>query len=246
MSTIILEVINFLVLVWILKRFLYQPVLNIIDKRKRDIEEKLEQAQLSTQTAESLQEKYEQRLKSWQQEMQTLREQLDSELSEHREQRLSALDKELDELRNNAKERDKRQQAEQRRSLEYQAITQSNQFVAKLMQRLACPALQEKLIQLLVDELQQLSEDKLSEFARRSADQSPSAIKVESAYPLNDTDKKNIQTALSRFTQQDLPFEYRQQSGLLAGLQIDIGGWVLEANLKNELHAFTELKHANV
>ena len=37
-STFILEAINFLVLVWILKRFLYKPVLDVIERRKAGIE----------------------------------------------------------------------------------------------------------------------------------------------------------------------------------------------------------------
>ena len=32
--TFILEIVNFLVLVWILKRFLYQPILQAIEERK--------------------------------------------------------------------------------------------------------------------------------------------------------------------------------------------------------------------
>ena len=33
-TTFVLEVLNFLVLLWILKRFLYQPVLDVLDARQ--------------------------------------------------------------------------------------------------------------------------------------------------------------------------------------------------------------------
>ncbi len=33
-STLLLEIVNFLVLVWILKRFLYRPVLQVIEERR--------------------------------------------------------------------------------------------------------------------------------------------------------------------------------------------------------------------
>ena len=40
-STFLLEIINFLVLVWLLHRFFYRPVLDIVAERQRQIESSL-------------------------------------------------------------------------------------------------------------------------------------------------------------------------------------------------------------
>jgi len=37
-STFLLEIINFLILVWILKHFFYKPILDVIAHRRADIE----------------------------------------------------------------------------------------------------------------------------------------------------------------------------------------------------------------
>ena len=37
-TTFALEILNFLVLVWILKHFFYQPVLAVLDKRRASVE----------------------------------------------------------------------------------------------------------------------------------------------------------------------------------------------------------------
>src|SRR6478672_8833405 len=42
--TVIAQVINFLILVWLLKRFLYKPVLDAIDAREKKIVARLEDA----------------------------------------------------------------------------------------------------------------------------------------------------------------------------------------------------------
>lgn len=39
------QVVNFLVLLWILKRFLYKPILRVLDDRKKKIEESLKNAE---------------------------------------------------------------------------------------------------------------------------------------------------------------------------------------------------------
>ena len=44
-TTFTLEIINFLILVWILKRFLYRPILDVIAKRRAGIEKTLADAQ---------------------------------------------------------------------------------------------------------------------------------------------------------------------------------------------------------
>src|SRR5262249_16867757 len=43
--TVIAQVINFLILVWLLKRFLYQPVLRSIDEREKKIANQLKEAE---------------------------------------------------------------------------------------------------------------------------------------------------------------------------------------------------------
>ena len=42
--TVIAQIVNFLILVWLLKRFLYKPILKAIDERERKIESQLKDA----------------------------------------------------------------------------------------------------------------------------------------------------------------------------------------------------------
>ena len=67
-STFILEIINFLVLVWLLKRFFYKPVLNVINRRREQIQKKISDAEGVRHEAESLKSDYENRLAGWEDE----------------------------------------------------------------------------------------------------------------------------------------------------------------------------------
>jgi len=53
-TTFALEAVNFLVLVWILKRFLYKPVLGVIARRRAAIDRALEEAQTRHAEAQAL------------------------------------------------------------------------------------------------------------------------------------------------------------------------------------------------
>ena len=52
-STFALEIVNFLVLVWILKHFLYKPVMDVIARRRADIESTLADAKTAQDEADA-------------------------------------------------------------------------------------------------------------------------------------------------------------------------------------------------
>ncbi len=53
-STFLLQIINFLVLVWILNRFLYQPVMKVIAERKAAVEKTLADSERARAEARAL------------------------------------------------------------------------------------------------------------------------------------------------------------------------------------------------
>ena len=83
-STFVLEIINFLALVWILKRFLYKPVLDIIARRRSAIEKTQADAATLMAAAEQLQDQYGGRLTEWERERQEARATLARELDDER------------------------------------------------------------------------------------------------------------------------------------------------------------------
>lgn len=62
--TVVAQIINFLILVYLLKRFLYQPVIKAMDDREEFISSQLTQAQQREQQAQAQQEKYRSELRA--------------------------------------------------------------------------------------------------------------------------------------------------------------------------------------
>jgi F-type H+-transporting ATPase subunit b len=90
-TTFVLEVINFLVLVWILQRYLYRPVLNILAARKTGIERVLAEAKEAEERASALKGQFESRLADWEQEKAAARASLETALALERERQMEAL-----------------------------------------------------------------------------------------------------------------------------------------------------------
>ncbi|MFM8331458.1 MAG: F0F1 ATP synthase subunit B, partial [Candidatus Methylumidiphilus sp.] len=90
-STFLLEILNFLVLLWILKRFLYRPVLDTVARRQAAIAQTLAAAQTMQTEAQALQAQYENRLSQWGAERDAARASLRQEIAVERERLRAAL-----------------------------------------------------------------------------------------------------------------------------------------------------------
>ena len=56
--TVLAQIVNFLVLIWLLKRYLYRPILNGIDAREAEIAERMSAATLAEEKAEATKVEY--------------------------------------------------------------------------------------------------------------------------------------------------------------------------------------------
>ena len=67
-STFVVEIVNFLILVWVLQRVLYLPVKKSILDRKQKIQASMDAAVQLKSEAQLLQTQYENRLNEWDKE----------------------------------------------------------------------------------------------------------------------------------------------------------------------------------
>ena len=241
-STFILEIINFLILVWILKRFFYQPVLDVIARRKADIEETVANAQSIHNHAEALEQQYASRLTDWEREKQAAQRTLADELQQQRERQLETLQRELETEREKEEVLIQRKLENERQQIVETALLQGGQFATRLLSAVRGPELEQRLTALLLDELEKLPADQRDQL-RTVNGQSPDQAIITSAYPLDDSTRQTLEQACKETLQVNGVFLYQQDPSLLAGLRINIGSWVLTTNLQDELKGSAEFEH---
>lgn len=241
-TTFLLEVINFLILVWLLKRFLYQPVLEVIGKRRQKIQAELLQAAATQDKASELREQYETRLVEWEQEKRVAMEALTLEIAREREHRLSGVDDELEQQRLKHQARDQQQQVMWRSQAEAGALQLGGAFAARLLRELAGPEMDKRLRQLFVDQLQALPESELARL--KEGWRSSSTVEILSVAPLDAAQQDVIRQALEQaFGPCKGVWQFGSDENLIAGLRVSVGDWILQANLQDELQFFSEAAH---
>ncbi|WP_454783626.1 F0F1 ATP synthase subunit delta [Legionella sp. WA2022007384] len=239
-TTFSLELINFLILIWILKRFLYAPIQKTILERKKRVQEQLETAETRQKEAKQLQTTYENRLTDWQQEKATLhnewheamerwkseeRLQFEQQLRQEKEQIFShEMQKAAAIIENNAKE----------------AFLLAGKFAEKLLIDFADAHLEEKIIEKTIKELHQFPVEQWQWLKTVSEE---NTLSIQTAYPINEHQKQSLLHVIEQWASKKPAVCFTENPKLLAGLTLQMGPMCLQANLRDELKFFTETKN---
>jgi len=244
-TTFILEIVNFLVLVWILKHFFYAPVREVIARRRAAIDRDLAEARAIRSEAEEAEQRYRQRLDDWEREREAARQVLHREIADERVRLQEVLSAEMQKEKDKAGVLAERRQLALRREVETAALAQAGRFLRQLLDRLAGPELEARLMVLVVEELAALSPERREALRQSLSDERESVLVAESAFPLSAEQRRGLRESWLKHVQvNEVKWEFRENPELLAGLRLNLGAWTLAANLHDELGFFLEGGHA--
>lgn len=159
-STMVWNILNFLVLLWLLKRYLYGPLTEMLDKRHQKIENDLDHAREEREEAEKLKKEYEAELQQAREKAQEIVEEAENR-GEERAQEI------IDEAREEA-QRIKERSREEIEQAKEEAVDQLRNEVASISLMAASKFMKEKLDQqrhqeLINQYIENLDEKKLGE-----------------------------------------------------------------------------------
>lgn len=238
-TTFVLEIINFLVLVWILTRFFYRPIQAVIARRRSAIEKELADAKEMRTEAESVEDRYKHRLADWEKEREAARQTLQQEIEEERARLKDDLASELEQQREKARVLEERHLGELRKQVRSDALLLAGRFLGRMLKDLTGPELEARIVAMVRQQLPTLPEKRVRELTQAwSANHE--AIVVQSAFALDDDVAQALQQDFVRLLgPADASWRFEVNPELVAGLHISVGAWTLAANLRDEMHFFT-------
>jgi F-type H+-transporting ATPase subunit b len=237
-STFLVEIVNFVVLVWLLTRFLYRPVMRAIAFRQTALAQEMQRAEQLKKEADESSKRYEARLSDWEREKAALREQFERSLLEERARRETELGVVLQRERERAEASQRVRDRESEERLERQAAAFAASFAARLLARVASPSLETSLVAAIIDDIGSLSAERRALLAR--AFDAHKEVTVVTRYPIGDAQRGAVQGALAVFLGAAPSISFTQDETLLAGVRIDLGTVTLEGSLAGELRWFAQ------
>ncbi len=241
-TTFLLEIANFIILVWIMNRLLYNPVMNAITTRQDSLARTAAEAERLRSDAADLENRYRSRLTEWAREKEGLRQEMLAELSAERTRLEASLLESLEQDRDKARTMREQEQQDRLRELEEAALAQGSRFVTRLLQEVATPELEERLQDLFLASLPTLPEERLRAIA--DALREPGVpVRVASAFVCPELRRMELRRRLAELCGYEGRIEFDEEPAIIAGMQLRAGPWIMDATLRGELSFFAEAAH---
>jgi len=238
--TVAAQVANFLILVWLLKRFLYQPVIDAMDRRQRQIESARQEAQALGAQAQHEAEQFRRRTQELEEQREGILADATAEAERLRQERLDALRAEIEATRRTWLGQVERERTAFLETLRDQAATRFLALARRSLGDLANADLEAQMVTTFLARLQADSGSERAALAAicSRAKASEDTVIVSSGFDLALPLKTRITTALQELggdAGHDLAVRYEVSTGISCGLEVSGGGrsvqWSLDGYL---------------
>lgn len=202
--TVIAQIFNFLLLVYLLWRFLYKPIIKVMDRRQRDMADRWQAAEDEQQKARREAEHYRQQ----QQDLQLRRSHLMAEAHEQAEARRAELIKQarqdVDETRASWQEALRRDQQAFLNQLRQQVAQHTYTLTRQILRDVVDVSLEQRAVDLFIQHLSQLEEGD-RQTLRQAIQATTEPVLVRSGFEMPPDQRQQILAAVRQ--QLSLPIE---------------------------------------
>jgi F-type H+-transporting ATPase subunit b len=236
--TVAAQIVNFLVLMALLKYFLYDRVIQAMDKRRQDIQDRLDQAESKEKQASRQAEALASEKKEFEAKKEKMLSQARQEVQDERGKWQDEARREVDRLREHwvqSVENEKERAADKIRRLAAQHV---HDACRQVLNDLAGEVLEEKLLDRFLEKIEGLNKQDRHLLVRETADGRNRAL-VRTHFEIKADMRRKITRNLKREISEELILDYETDSELLAGIELIIAGkrvsWSLAGYLQ-DLH----------
>jgi F-type H+-transporting ATPase subunit b len=235
--TVIAQMLNFLILVWLLKHFLYQPILNAIDTREKGIASKLADAEAKEADAHKQQEDFESKNKTFDEQRAALMTKADSDAKAEHDRLIGDAHKEADGVRASDAAALKDDQAHQTVAIRRMAQDQVFAITKKTLADLATVTLEERIGEVFTRRLREMNAKDKEEMGA-ALKSSPEASLLRSAFNLPDQQRAAIQNALNETFSAVIRVRYETDANAISGIELTAQGQKLSWSISSYLDSF--------
>ncbi len=238
-----LQAANFLVLMWLLHRFLYRPVLKVIAARQAAANKLTADLQAEKQTVETLRQGLEEEHAAIAQErdsaLRTAHEAADAE----RQALLAKAHEEADEFKSQAQKAFERERAEVVRSMGLDAARLAIGVVRRLLNETPGASVQDRMLELVCEDVRSLPADAKRQIAGRVA-ADDGAVEVITATPLDERGAGRFAERLTKALGAPASPAFRVDPNLIAGVEVRFPFTILRRSWSEDLKRIeSELAH---
>ena len=233
--TVAAQIVNFLVLMWLLKRFLYKPILKTIDERNQKIRAQIENAESTMAEADKQRTEFEQKNRDFEQQRKTMQDKVSQEMDTKRKEQLENVRKEADALRDKLQKSLAQEQQHLNDDLAKRIQQEVFAISQKVLSELASTSLEEQISVAFIKHISKLEENEKQKLvpALKTAHQA----NVLSAFELPELQRQQIQKSINELVEENIQLSFQQNEETVAGIELTAGGYKVAWSIRQYLQS---------
>lgn len=217
--TVAAQIVNFLILVYLLKRFLYHPVMNAMARREQRITDQLDQAKQREQQAQLQAQRYQELERALDQHRETVIAETRERAEKERKARLEEVREEREELRRQWRAQVQREKADFLRTLKGEVADAVSAIVRRVLGDLADAQLERHLVECFLSRLESMQEEE-----RRRFREAPGPATIVTVFKLGEEEQRRIASAVENTLGFEGDVRFQQSPELLFGVELRLAG----------------------
>jgi len=237
--TIIAQIINFLILVYLLKRFLFNRIIKIMDEREKQITDRMQDAETAKEAAQKELDEQQRIRKELQEKWNEMLAKAKKDAQKKREELVKDARKKIDEEQKNWREAISKQRTAFLRDLRHLSCEQVCQISRKVLSDLAGEKLENQLIENFLIQLGKLTKEEKDDFIR-FINKDERKIWVDSSFQLTGKKESEIRKILEKIIGDKVEINFKVSPKLICGIETRTEGKKISWNIENYLDGLEE------
>ena len=228
------QIINFLVLVALLRWLLYGRIVQAMKKREHKIKDRVEDADRKKAEAQQKVSEYEQKSREIQQEREALRKQMRHDAQEERKAMLEKAREEVDRKQREWEEGYRREREEVVAYARRRAGELGTEVARRTLEQLAAAELEGQIIDRFTARVADLGDEQRAGIEEHLED-GESAVTVRSAFAVPPDRRERLREAIAEAFGYDGDVRLEEVADLICGVELDVGGYSVGWNVNDFL-----------
>ena len=232
--TIIAQLINFSVLLFILNKFLYKPILKTMDKRREDIKNKIEETQNKLEESDKLKEEYFNKLQEVEKENITLRKQALEDIKKFKDSELQKVKEDISLKKDKFNDYLNLEQKSLIENFNENLLDLFVEYSNNILQVLANSTLQGEIVNNFMQKINDLTDEKVESVNKLNVED----MYISSNDELTDKQKDFIKDSLVKKGFKFKDIQYTVDKKLILGIELKAKSYVLSWNVRELTNNF--------
>lgn len=234
-STILLQMANFFILVFILYRFLFKPVQNVLKKREKEITRSMDEAKIAQEAAEETKKRFEEKTNNFEAEVTARTNEARIVIERTRKQMLQEVQTKVEHLKTQTEESLSQMQAKAVQHHKEKLGDLASSFAKGMMNDIMNPKLETAFKE---DFIARILDMDLSQYFDDALNGEKPNVRLILPSPLQSDEKDDLESTLNQRAGRPISILFEVEPNLIAGGILRFENELIDGSIKGQIDRF--------